>query len=766
MKACNERCQRVPPSLEEGLAWEIPSALPAAAKTPQVQKHMKRVACSDLSLVGFRDSFLKAQQPGVIEGHPAVAGWSTERWQDLRFWAGRHGHRTVPVEMGFHENDEQSAALQHSDSQGSMQLSEFTKSFLLPSNTVLKGPGNHQPSEAIDEWSASKVAYMAQHQLLLQIPELRSDILVPHYCSLGELQTVNVWIGTAGTVTALHYDLDDNFLVQVAGYKNLGTEGYLRLYSPEESERLYAKDAPRDRQKKHGASYSPVRVEHPDLQAHPDFANAPFVETILGPGEMLFIPRRLELKRVTKALSTLGRQSACAKCAAWSWALELLCRMSRHQLRPDVRSYGDEVLPDVVAYSAAISASALGAQWEDATALNADLRKRRLSADVICYNALIQACGEGQQWRRAILALAELQGAMQPSQISFNTAITACSRCGEWDMEERKLEKRLWEAMITCPQFQGSWRCGEDPEAEHNETTWSELKSRKDAPDAPPYGGPGGYDGGGGTPGYGNGGYYPPPAEAGYGYPPPGSYPAPGYPPAGYPPGYGGYPYDGKGGAPPQQPPGYGGGYDMYGAGYPPPSYGGSFGSFDGKGRDDRRDDRGESGKGRRERSRDFDRRDGRRDDREDDRRRDGGRREGKGGFEAYGRGIPLPEPVELQLKGLPMDASEPALRTLFHNKGLQFDSVHFTMSAIVKVSGQVLADQVIKTFHRCPIAGQPIECFRVEVAIAGPLCHATGPPGDRSPPPRDLPRRDRSRSPPRGRGNCSGWQAAMTNDG
>lgn len=41
---------------------------------------------------------------------------------------------------------------------------------------------------------------------------------------------------------------------------------YLRLYSPAEGERLYARDAPRDRQKKHGASYSPVRVEHPDLE--------------------------------------------------------------------------------------------------------------------------------------------------------------------------------------------------------------------------------------------------------------------------------------------------------------------------------------------------------------------------------------------------------------------------------------------------------------------------------------------------------------------
>eukprot|EP00434_Breviolum_minutum_P026756 symbB.v1.2.023648.t1/scaffold2175.1/size86943/3 len=176
--------------------------------------------------------------------------------------------------------------------------------------------------------------------------------------------------------------------------------------------------------------------------------------------------------------------------------------------------------------------------------------------------------------------------------------------------------------------------------------------------------------------------------------------------------GYGGsYGYGEKGGPPP--PPqggaaGYGG-YDMY-AGYPPPGYGGSYGSFEGKGegrhfdrRDERRDGRG-------------------RDDRDDDRpRRDydggqrGGRREGGKGFEGYGRGVPLPEPVELLFKGLPMDASEPALRSLFAGKGLHFDSVQFSMSAIVKVSGQSLAEQVVNTFHRCPIAGKPIECVRME---------------------------------------------------
>lgn len=115
--------------------------------------------------------------------------------------------------------------------------------------------------------------------------------------------------------------------------------------------------------------------------------------------------------------------------------------------------------PDMVAYSGAISASAMGARWEDALALCADMTSKRLSADVtwkkthwertlldlcpffgfwlvvgdarfccisrvmfewfmpvcqrvkvICYNAIIQACGG--QWKKALQALEDLQQQM------------------------------------------------------------------------------------------------------------------------------------------------------------------------------------------------------------------------------------------------------------------------------------------------------------------------------------------------------------------
>jgi hypothetical protein len=59
------------------------------------------------------------------------------------------------------------------------------------------------------------VCYLAQHPLFDQLHALCNDFSVPKICSFGKLQHINAWLGSGGTVTPLHFDSYDNVLAQV-----------------------------------------------------------------------------------------------------------------------------------------------------------------------------------------------------------------------------------------------------------------------------------------------------------------------------------------------------------------------------------------------------------------------------------------------------------------------------------------------------------------------------------------------------------------------
>ncbi|XP_071089801.1 lysine-specific demethylase 8-like [Haliotis cracherodii] len=210
--------------------------------------------CSCPSLQKFKESYMDKHQAVIVTD--AIDFWpalSSRKW-DLDYIKQKAGYRTVPIELGSKYTEE-------SWSQSLMTITEFIERYIENPAQVTKG-------------------YLAQHQLFDQIPELQKDISVPTYCCLGEEDDVdqNAWFGPEGTVSPLHYDPKHNLLAQVVGWK------YVRLYSDRVTDHLYPHP------NRLLVNTSQVDLEEPDHAKFPLFAKAPYVECVLGPGEMLYIP--------------------------------------------------------------------------------------------------------------------------------------------------------------------------------------------------------------------------------------------------------------------------------------------------------------------------------------------------------------------------------------------------------------------------------------------------------------------------------------------
>ncbi|KAJ4487523.1 Clavaminate synthase-like protein [Lentinula aciculospora] len=167
----------------------------------------------------------------AINEHP----WSSASY--LRFIAGPA--RMVPVEVGadYRADDWTQQLMNWDDFLSTLELNDYD----LPTNLATP--------TAI---GSKKVLYLAQHNLFMQFPDLRRDIVIPDYVyscpqppsdypqykppGNDEQLVINGWLGPRGTISPAHTDPYFNIYVQIVGRKTIW------LAPPYVSEYMYAFD--------------------------------------------------------------------------------------------------------------------------------------------------------------------------------------------------------------------------------------------------------------------------------------------------------------------------------------------------------------------------------------------------------------------------------------------------------------------------------------------------------------------------------------------
>ena len=121
--------------------------------------------------------------------------------------------------------------------------------------------------------------YMSEEVLADRFPTLAADVEPLTFLDPALKITNSFWLGSAGTVTPLHYDLIYNLAVEVRGRKRF------TLFAPDQLDYLY----PFSKRSKI-VTFSRVDIEKPDLDRFPKFQQAQPIQCTLEPGEILYIP--------------------------------------------------------------------------------------------------------------------------------------------------------------------------------------------------------------------------------------------------------------------------------------------------------------------------------------------------------------------------------------------------------------------------------------------------------------------------------------------
>ena len=195
-------------------------------------------------------AYFQSDTPVFIRNY--ARNWpACNKWRGANYSGYAHGHRHVPVEITTPDE----ATCTSRPEEGLMSLPDVVEHMLAP---------------------GEKMVYIAQHPLVTYLPDLCDDVKQPELIEVANKHTAdicNVWMGTAATGPALHFDSPDNLLVQLVGDKQV------LLLPPSDKQYL---------QLPHSQSnISPINLENVTYDT--DLTPLHGHSTVLHPGDMLYI---------------------------------------------------------------------------------------------------------------------------------------------------------------------------------------------------------------------------------------------------------------------------------------------------------------------------------------------------------------------------------------------------------------------------------------------------------------------------------------------
>lgn len=120
--------------------------------------------------------------------------------------------------------------------------------------------------------------YLQQTPIHKYFPELLDDLDQPSWIEKKFLNVVNLWFGSDGCVSPLHFDLVQNFLIQISGTKKF------TLISPQYSDKLYANKEAKF------PNISRVDLRNVDYDKYPLLVEVDMLEITIEPGDILYLP--------------------------------------------------------------------------------------------------------------------------------------------------------------------------------------------------------------------------------------------------------------------------------------------------------------------------------------------------------------------------------------------------------------------------------------------------------------------------------------------